>query len=213
MKTQQLSIASVGTEIGFGYTRILQGLPLAVLVTAALLILMERLIFLADMPIDETPPLKFPNVHWEQPVTETFKTEKIQKPIKPLDPPPKLQPQDHRGDKVQISIPSIPVRVDQTHAINAGFGANLPIAQFLVQPRYPANALRKGLEGFVDVQFDVTEIGTTDNITVLGAQPQGVFEKAAVAAVARWKYQPKKIDDKPVRFEGLSNRIRFEMQK
>ena len=48
-----------------------------------------------------------------------------------------------------------------------GFSANTPIPTVMVQPTYPRRAANKGIEGFVDVQFDVTEMGTAENIRIV----------------------------------------------
>ena len=83
----------------------------------------------------------------------------------------------------------------------------------MIAPTYPRNALRNGTEGFVDIAYDVTAFGGTENITVLYAEPEGVFERAALAAVARWKFRPQMIDNEPVATQGLKERVRFSIEK
>jgi len=61
------------------------------------------------------------------------------------------------------------------------------IARLLaVNPQYPSSA--SGIEGFVDVSFTVTALGRVENATVTAAEPKGVFEQAALAAISRWRY-------------------------
>lgn len=55
-----------------------------------------------------------------------------------------------------------------------------------VNPQYPPSA--SGIEGFVEVSFTVTALGRVENATVTAAEPKGVFEQAALAAIARWRY-------------------------
>lgn len=214
MKTITPGLNTLFTDVSINATRWLAILPLAGLVTLALLVLMERLIFLADAPVDVNPQPVFPEVYWEEPQPVVHINKKLQRPKDAPPAPAPLTPRDPRpGDSVQIRIPASPVTGTGVKTISFNLGNSLPVAQFMVQPRYPSGALRRGTEGYVDVMFDVTEIGTTANITVLAAVPEGVFENAAIEAVQRWKYQPKTVDDVPVMFEGLTNRIRFEMQK
>jgi protein TonB len=59
-----------------------------------------------------------------------------------------------------------------------------------VPPQYPNNARERGLEGWVDVQFLVKTDGSLADISIVGAQPVGVFEQAALDAVRRWRFQP-----------------------
>jgi protein TonB len=57
-------------------------------------------------------------------------------------------------------------------------------------PEFPEVAREHDLTGFVDLEFTVLSDGSVSNVTVLKAQPVGVFEKSAVAAVSRWRYLP-----------------------
>ena len=56
--------------------------------------------------------------------------------------------------------------------------------------RYPRRAQRLNLTGWVDVLFTVTPSGETADIEVNRADPQAVFDDAAIAAVRAWKFQP-----------------------
>jgi protein TonB len=57
-----------------------------------------------------------------------------------------------------------------------------------VEPQYPPSAVSRGIEGFVEVSFTVTALGLVENANVIGAEPPGVFEQAALAAISRWRY-------------------------
>jgi protein TonB len=57
-----------------------------------------------------------------------------------------------------------------------------------VNPQYPPSAASSGIEGFVEVSFTVTALGMVENASVTAAEPQGVFERAALAAISRWRY-------------------------
>lgn len=57
-------------------------------------------------------------------------------------------------------------------------------------PQYPLWALQRGLEGWVDLTFIVTEQGTVTDPVVTDSYPKGAFDDAALAAVARWRFQP-----------------------
>jgi periplasmic protein TonB len=65
---------------------------------------------------------------------------------------------------------------------------------YTVKPRYPNKARRKGIEGFVILVFDVSVIGTVENIRVEKARPHKVFEQYAIKAVKTWKYEPLIVD-------------------
>ncbi|MDO6569043.1 TonB family protein [Alteromonas sp. 1_MG-2023] len=59
-----------------------------------------------------------------------------------------------------------------------------------VSPAYPKSAEKGNIEGFVVLQFDITKTGSTDNITVVNATPDGIFDESAKAALRQWKYKP-----------------------
>jgi protein TonB len=52
------------------------------------------------------------------------------------------------------------------------------------------DARRRGIEGWVDIEFTITPQGDTDELIVRDADPRDVFEKAALDAVKRWKFEP-----------------------
>jgi protein TonB len=57
-------------------------------------------------------------------------------------------------------------------------------------PVYPPDAQRKGTEGWVDVEFTIAADGTTREFIVRGAQPAGVFDKSAIDALRKWRFEP-----------------------
>jgi protein TonB len=63
---------------------------------------------------------------------------------------------------------------------------------------YPPEAARKGVEGSVDVSFTISPEGKVSDITVTNAVPSDIFNRAAIAAVRRWKYEPKTVNGVPV---------------
>jgi TonB family protein len=79
-----------------------------------------------------------------------------------------------------------------------------------VQPVYPFKAEGKKLEGWVDVEFTVTEAGKVQDVAVHAASIPGVFDDAAVKAVAQWRYQPVVRNAKPVPVR-TQLRVRFTL--
>ena len=59
-----------------------------------------------------------------------------------------------------------------------------------VAPKYPRNAERRGLSGWVDVVFTVTYDGTVTDIDIAGSEPGDTFVDAATRAVERWRFEP-----------------------
>jgi TonB family protein len=67
-----------------------------------------------------------------------------------------------------------------------------------VAPEYPPTAASRGIEGVVELRFTVTKDGTVTHATIVRAEPAHVFNHSAIAAVRRWKYEPKTINGVPV---------------
>lgn len=83
-----------------------------------------------------------------------------------------------------------------------------PSRLLAVNPQYPPSAAARGIEGFVEVSFEVTALGRVEDASVTAAEPPGVFERAALAAISRWRYSA---------YEGreavtLSHRFDFKPQ-
>jgi protein TonB len=78
-------------------------------------------------------------------------------------------------------------------------------------PRYPYQAKRRGIEGWVRVAFTVTSDGDVEDVVVEAAEPAGIFEQSALAAVSQWKFKPRTEDGQPVasRAEQL---VEFKLQ-
>lgn len=74
-----------------------------------------------------------------------------------------------------------------------------------VSPQYPPAAAAGGIEGFAEVSYTVTPVGSVEGAAVTSSEPTGVFDQAALASIARWRYT---IDEErePV---TLSHRFEF----
>jgi len=126
---------------------------------------------------------------------------------------------EHRQDWISRSAsPNVLVQSCQVCQDNSGAAAPAssvaadPVDTVLeplieVAPAYPPAAQARGLEGYVDVSFTVTPFGAVENPSVTGAQPQNVFDAAALAAVSRWRYAA----DETRAPQVLSARVAFSL--
>lgn len=195
------------------FSRWLAGLVPALMVTVLLLVIMQSLISTNYVALEEVDsPFFEPPVFVEKPI-EIRQDTKPKVPEKPSDPPAIPSSQiDDIGEK-DISVPKLSLNNKKPALDGISGMSSLPVAAYLVSAKYPSSAIRRNLEGYVDIAFDVDEAGITRNIRVTAAEPLGVFEQAALEAVSRWRFKPKMVDGKAEYFAGLSKRIRFEMEK
>jgi TonB family protein len=95
-----------------------------------------------------------------------------------------------------------------TEIVSAG---NLELAKY-VPPTFPVAARQRGLSGWVDVQFVVRPDGLVSDVIIMGAEPVGLFEQAAVDAVKRWRYKPVERDGHAVD-QRARLRMKFALDK
>lgn len=188
-----------------------------VIVTVALLFVMQLLIKTGKGALTtprERAKLEFVRVRRnEQLNTEDYKPEK---PPKPPETPPETPPQDM--DQIDPNAPTINVAAPQVQTdtniggpggMNIAEGDYLPIVR--VAPVYPARALSRGLEGYVDLSFTVTATGTVRDPVILYST-SSLFERAALRAVLKFKYKPRVVDGVPVEVPNVKTRISFQIE-
>jgi protein TonB len=79
-----------------------------------------------------------------------------------------------------------------------------------IPPIYPFNAKHRGIEGWVDVEFVVTNQGLVEAIKVIAAQPEKIFDKTVIQCLSAWRFKPGTIRGEPVKTR-VQTRIRFEL--
>lgn len=105
-------------------------------------------------------------------------------------------------------------------------GQNAPLVPLeRVNPDFPRGAIARGFQGWVQIEFTIEASGTVSNTTVLencvwnpgdtaeNCSASDVFDEAAIAAVARWIYQPNIENGVAVKREGVQTTIRFTLEK
>ena len=79
-----------------------------------------------------------------------------------------------------------------------------------VEPDYPPEAARGGVEGSVDLSFTVDPEGKVTDVIVDHSEPSDIFDRAAALAVRRWRYEPKLLSGTPVE-EHLQVHLTFKL--
>ena len=143
--------------------------------------------------------------------------------VPPPPPPPPKQP-----PKPQPPAPAPDI------ANNSGFNFNMPTVDvgntsaglsgpgalvrdgdatpiFRQEPKFPTKAARDGIEGWVQLKFDINELGNVENVTVINAQPKRIFDREAKKALRKWRYNPKVVDGKAIKQIGLTVQLDFNL--
>ena len=99
--------------------------------------------------------------------------------------------------KHAIAVPSIQIQ---------GF---LPID--MAKPEYPAQALAKGIEGWVEVIFSIDAQGNIVSPQVRAHSPSRIFDRSVLAALKKSRYRPLLLDGQPVVVQGVTELFRFNL--
>jgi protein TonB len=150
---------------------------------------------------------------------ETKKPEKAERTKAEQAPPPPqialakttLDP-NASGDSMAAIQSLVEGQARQMGNIGGAGGADrdaVPLVR--IEPDYPMQARQRGQEGWVVLEFTISTAGTVKDVEVVASEPGTVFDRAAVQAVRKWKYNPKVLDGKPVERPGVKVRLDFEM--
>lgn len=127
----------------------------------------------APRPVAETPA---------PPVSTPSSAPPVSAP--PQSPPAASTPTRPPVDPAPVaSKPAAPAEAPKSAASSL-----VPITR--VSPRYPPRALRQRLVGLVVVSFLVRTDGSVDEVKVTSSEPKGVFEREAISAMQRWRFEP-----------------------
>ncbi|WP_213992288.1 TonB family protein [Sodalis sp. dw_96] len=74
-------------------------------------------------------------------------------------------------------------------AVSAAKADTGPVALSRPDPDYPDRARALGIEGRVQIQFDVNADGQVENLRIISATPPNMFERDIREVTRRWRYQ------------------------
>lgn len=144
----------------------------------------------------------------------------------PEPPPPLPQMPTAQTNQTSTAVDIAPPAMPDVGAIEGGGvsvampSRGLPQVQdrqamplYRVEPIYPQKALSRKLEGYVIMAFTIDETGRPKGISVVEAQPMRVFDRAAIRALSKWKYQPKLVDGKAVTQPNQTVKLEFQLRQ
>lgn len=193
----------------FKANKMVSAIGSGLLITLSLFYLMSQLISgAAELKKSDGDDqfIEFVRVKKESLVQER-KRQLPKKPPEPKKPPPpqKLSLSADQPNKPQMNmkLPKLSTSLKGNGpylgAAGSGGAGNLLTPIVRIEPQYPRKAAMQGLEGHVVLAFDVTEVGTVDNVKIVTSKPRRIFDMSAKRAVLKWKYKPQQEDGKAVR--------------
>jgi protein TonB len=170
--------------------RLMIPLSLAIPATLGLFLVMSEMIKPSDL---EPPEAAAPRIG-----VEIVRPPPVVDRQRPPPPEPRGEPPQSIAEAAQeVMDPWEPPRVFALDPMEYGLrpsrGSYGDRAAFpLIQPTglYPIAARREEVEGWVRVRFTVLPDGSTHDIEIIEASPEGYFEAHAIRSISRWRFRP-----------------------
>lgn len=138
-----------------------------------------------------------------------------QPPVPELIPKLTLQTAEDPGDLLDIAPhserPTIALAGPSLETPAGADKAATPLVR--VEPKYPPAAARDGINGWVQLRFNIAADGRVTDVRVLAAEPRRVFEQEAIRALKNWKYQPKLENGRAVAQSDLEVQLDFRLDQ
>lgn len=87
------------------------------------------------------------------------------------------------------------------------------LPRVLATPIYPRRAIARGVEGKVIVQFDISERGDIVSSKIIAYQPTSVFNSAVLKALDLSKFDPVKVDGRPIITKNVTQTFIFTLYR
>jgi protein TonB len=146
---------------------------------------------------------------------QTKRDERVER--EPPPPAPEMPRMQFTTGSVGNNIARLNPNIDTAGALskmNLQAGSDTDVIPLVrIAPEYPPRALRRGVEGWVQVQFTITATGAVKDAVVVAADPPGLFDEAALRSIARWRYNPKVEGGVAVERVGVQTVIRFVLEQ
>lgn len=198
-------------------TRLLPITGTAMMSTFALFYLMQGLVASDMVELREAEPRIFSDVIFDDPEPPKARTrDRLKPPPEVLDQPPPVRPRRTVPTPQSIPVPPGPIprpdpRDGEGSLPQFMDGDRIPIVR--VSPVYPRVALERGLEGWVVLEFSITRDGMVENAIVVDSEPANIFNRAALAAVSKFKYKPAVVDGQAKPSHGVRFRMVFSLEE
>lgn len=191
---------------------------LASLVTLGLFYFMQALIATGGELNTQTNVVRIVDATMPEIVMEVIREVERPEPIQDVNEPPPTPPDRNidMDNSANLNIARENVSIDIGLDIGAaGLGVSdgemLPLVN--IQPTYPTRAAQRGIEGWCQVAFTVTETGGVRDVRVVDAEPPGMFDQASIRAAERFRFQPRVVNGQPVEVPNVQYVFRFQLEQ
>ena len=182
--------------------------------------LMQLLISAELSKVTEISPYKI-STPFLSPIREKEKREVRKKPQKvmPSVPPPIPDGLPTLSPTRVLTESNFPIRASLSDILGSErimINMTPPVKDlvpiFMVQPIYPFVAVVKEIEGYVLIQFSVSENGSVSDVVILDSEPRYTFDDAALSAIRKFRFTPREVGGDPITAEQIQMRFAFTME-
>lgn len=108
-----------------------------------------------------------------------------------------------------MSLSSSSMMGDLLVGVGKGDSEVMPLVR---QPAiYPQRAKARKIEGFVTARLSISADGSVTNVEVVSAEPPGIFEREAVRAMYRYRFDPKVVSGQAVEQTAMQT-VEFKLK-
>ncbi|MGC9403706.1 energy transducer TonB [Vibrio genomosp. F10 str. 9ZC157] len=212
--------------------RLIMATPISLVATVGLFSFMAWIVAPKHAPdTHQVSPLRFDMIMVESESITERRKRTVPKPPEPIEPPPATalsKPVTQAAAVSSLEATSLSIEMPSIDLASSvkGIEISLPaptagestmdqkaMPLHRVEPNYPSRALRRGVEGHVIMNFSIDELGKPFDIVVVEGKPPRQFEREAVQALKRWKYQPKIVNQASVVQHGQSVKLEFRLSQ
>lgn len=197
--------------------RWLVSVALALTITLVLFYLMQMLIATGTTLEQRVNVVKIVDATMPEIEMEVVREVEKPEPIEQLDTPPPDVPdrQLNMDNGPSLQIERAAVNLDTGldiggASISITDGEMLPLVN--VTPQYPTRAASRGIQGWCQVSFTVTETGGVRDVVVVDAEPRGIFDSSSIRAAEKFKFQPKVVDGQGVAVPNVQYVFRYQLE-
>ena len=197
--------------------RWLVSMALALVITLLLFYMMQALIATGTALEQRVNVVKIVDATMPEIEMEVVREVERPEPIEQVDnPPPEVPERSNNLDNAPgLNFERASINLDAGLDIGAAGisitdGEMLPLVN--VTPQYPTRAASRGIEGWCQVSFTVTETGGVRDVIVVDAEPKGIFDSSSIRAAEKFKFQPKVVDGQGVPVPNVQYVFRYQLE-
>jgi len=203
-------------NLRFPSARTIGSILAAAIITFSLFVIMQKLIHQDSIFVAEPNETYIPNVVLADDLDSPTNTKnelpekpKLMEQPKPVPTQPETPNEIAKIGTFSMARPTLTIEKSAVGFSNGGNDAR-PLVR--IQPKYPNQAARDGIEGWVQLEFTIDSSGTVKDVKVTDSEPKRTFDTEAKRALRKWKYKPQMVDGRATDLPSMQVVLEFKLE-